>query len=429
MNSFQVVAAVIVGAGVGAICHAIVADTPSAPLGMTVATSGHIASPAPVLSAIPVVFSGGEPSSPPDARPAASPVLRQEAALQPDQYYVSFGDYPVPPVLAAKRDLSYLAYYPYAEIPPDVRPADLVLASLRNHSAGTPVEEIKRAAEAFGLDFSFMKAVARIESGFDPTQRTGSYIGLFQLSRYEFALYGSGDITNARDNAVAAAYKFITEATLFELDTHRNPTFSDLYLIHQQGWQGAAEHVAHPERIAWRSMCATDEGKEKGEAWCKRAIWQNTLPAVKLAFKSVDNLTSGDFVAMWRERVDSLYARYAAMPPPDARIAKPRDATADSAGLRVARSHDSKSHGQKSRDAKAHGEKSRMAKSRDEKTRTAKAEKSHAGKAHYDESRAGRSRVAKLQDAKSHVTKSHAVESPAAQKTHDTKSRRHSGSA
>ncbi len=51
----------------------------------------------------------------------------------------------------------------------------------------TPVEEIKRASDAFGLDFNFMKTVAKIESDFEPKQRTGSYIGLFQLSNYEFA--------------------------------------------------------------------------------------------------------------------------------------------------------------------------------------------------------------------------------------------------
>ena len=94
------------------------------------------------------------------------------------------------------------------------------------------------------------------------------------------------------------------------MDTHKRPTFSDLYLIHQQGWQGAAEHVAHPERIAWQSMCATDEGREKGERWCKRAIWGNTLPDIKKAWKSVEKLTSAAFVTMWRERVDHLYARY-----------------------------------------------------------------------------------------------------------------------
>ena len=209
-----------------------------------------------------------------------------------------------------KPDLTYLAYYVYSELAPERKPADIVLDSLRDVPAGTPVEEIKRAADAFGLDFSFMRAVAKIESDFDPRQRTGSYIGLFQLNNYEFTKYGSGQITSARDNAIAAAYKFVTEATLFEMDTHKRPTFSDLYLIHQQGWQGAAEHVAHPERIAWKSMCATDEGREKGERWCKRAIWGNTLPDIKKAWKSVEKLTSSAFVSMWQERVDHLYARY-----------------------------------------------------------------------------------------------------------------------
>ena len=213
---------------------------------------------------------------------------------------------------APTQNLTYVAYYVYSELPPEKRPADIVLDSLKSVPQGSVTEEIKRAADAFGLDFNFMKTVAKIESDFDPKNRTGQYIGLFQLSKQEFAKYGSGEITNARDNAVAAAYKFVNEATLFELDTHRNPSPSDLYLIHQQGWQGASEHVLHPERTAWQSMCATDEGKEKGERWCKRAIWGNTLPAIKRVWKSVDNMSSAAFVQMWRERVDSLYARYAA---------------------------------------------------------------------------------------------------------------------
>ena len=149
-----------------------------------------------------------------------------------------------------------------------------------------------------------------IESDFDPKQRTGSYVGLFQLSNNEFAKYGSGDILNARDNAIAAAYKFATAATLFELNTHKNATISDLYLIHQQGTQGAAQQVNHPDSIAWKSMCATDEGKQKGEKWCKRAIWGNTLPEIKHVWRTVDNLTSGAFVKMWQQQVDRYYTRY-----------------------------------------------------------------------------------------------------------------------
>jgi hypothetical protein len=206
--------------------------------------------------------------------------------------------------------LSYLADYAYSEVPPDKKPADTVLDALKDIPIGKPIEEIKRASEAFGLDFNFMRAVAKIESDFDPKQRTGSYIGLFQLSKGEFALYGSGDILSARDNSVAAAYKFANAAILFELNTHKKATFSDLYLIHQQGTSGAEEHVNHPDRIAWRSMCATDEGREKGEKWCKRAIWENTLPEIKHIWKSVDNLTSGTFVKMWQEQVKHFYTRY-----------------------------------------------------------------------------------------------------------------------
>jgi len=211
-----------------------------------------------------------------------------------------------------KGELSYLKYYVYSESPPPEKPAKIALAALRDVPLGTPVQEIERAAEAFGVDVNFMKAVAKIESDFNPRERTGSYIGLFQLSKSEFSEYGSGDILNPRDNAMGAAYKFLTEAALFEVITHKKPTFPDLYLIHQQGWEGAAEHVSHPQQIAWKSMCATQEGLAKGERWCKRAIWGNTLPAVKREWKSVDRLTSGAFVAMWRDRVDTLYARYPA---------------------------------------------------------------------------------------------------------------------
>ena len=238
---------------------------------------------------------------------AAIAALRQ-AMVMPSTGDLPSAPPPSPPI--AEKDLSYLADYAYSEVPPDEKPADVVRELLEDIPLGTPVDEIKLASDAFGLDVTFMKAVARIESDFDPTQRTGSYIGLFQLSHYEFAMYGSGDIVSPRDNAIAAAYKFATASALFEIDTHIKPTLFDLYLIHQQGWQGAAEHISHPERIAWQSMCATDEGHEKGEKWCKRAIWQNTLPDIKRAYKSVDNLTSGAFSDMWRQRLAMFYARY-----------------------------------------------------------------------------------------------------------------------
>jgi hypothetical protein len=241
------------------------------------------------------------------------PMAPQEVAYVPDQTgslgqqaTVRLADEP-----GQKPDLGLLTDYAYSEVPPDEKPSDTILNSMKVIPEGTPVEEIKRISEALGLDFTFMKTVAKIESDFDPKQRTGSYIGLYQLSNYEFARYGSGNILDARDNAVAGAYKILIEAALFEMQSHKKPTLYDLYLIHQQGIQGAAEHVSHSDRVAWESMCATEEGRQKGETWCKRAIWGNTLPAVKKAWKTVDKLTSGAFVAMWHDRMDMFYSRYA----------------------------------------------------------------------------------------------------------------------
>jgi hypothetical protein len=289
---------------------AVSAETPDAPA-LSAAVPAASAGPGTELGSVPGAGSG--PSLMAQAETGHDSVKTKSVDLGHDDVVR-----PVPTTRNAAnpapvtQDFRYLIYYVWSELPPAEKPADIVLRSLKDTPVGTPVEEIKRASDAFGLDFNFMKAVARIESGFDPKQHTGSYIGLFQLSKYEFNKFGSGQILDSRDNAIAAAYKFITEGILFEWVTQKKPTLSDLYLIHQQGWEGAAEHISQPDRIAWKSMCATGEGREKGEKWCKRAIWRNTLPAVKGAWKSVDKLTSGTFVGMWRERVALFYSKYTA---------------------------------------------------------------------------------------------------------------------
>jgi hypothetical protein len=118
----------------------------------------------------------------PAAYPGSSVVINHSSpndstrvpAEQADNYIsvkTKSEDYP----LRGQPDLSYLAFYPYAELPPARKPADVVLDSLSEVPIGTPLEEIKRASDAFALDFDFMKTVAKIESDFNPKQRTGSY--------------------------------------------------------------------------------------------------------------------------------------------------------------------------------------------------------------------------------------------------------------
>jgi hypothetical protein len=170
--------------------------------------------------------------------------------------------------------------------------------------------EIEQAAMLFDVDVGMMKAFAKIESGYDPKARTGKYKCLFQLSDWEFAKYWQGDIYDIRDCSIAAARKFATEAAEFEKDVGRRATAAEIYCIHQQGYQGCAFHYAAPHQLAWKNMYLTSEGQEKGEAWARKAIWGNVPSDLKNEIKGgVEALTSGQFIALWTERVDRFMAR------------------------------------------------------------------------------------------------------------------------
>jgi predicted GIY-YIG superfamily endonuclease len=161
-----------------------------------------------------------------------------------------------------------------------------------------PRDEIRQAASLYGLDLAMMISIAKVESDFNPRVRTGSYKGLFQLSDYEFNKYGDGSIWDARDNARAAAHMFLIQAEKFRWALGHYPDYAERYMVHQQGIQGAIEHYTHPERVAWQSMCATDEGVLKGENWCKKCIWGNLLPQWKDAFgERIDHLANRFSVA------------------------------------------------------------------------------------------------------------------------------------
>jgi len=174
----------------------------------------------------------------------------------------------------------------------------------------SPRDEIREAASLYGLDVAMMMSIAKVESNFNPGARTGSYKGLFQLSDYEFNKYGEGSIWDARDNARAAAHMLLVQAEKFRSALGHHPDYAERYMVHQQGIQGAIEHYTHPERVAWQSMCATDEGVLKGEQWCRRCIWRNLSPQWKQKFGSVEKISSGDFVNLWTGRIEQLANRF-----------------------------------------------------------------------------------------------------------------------
>jgi hypothetical protein len=226
----------------------------------------------------------------------------QLAALNPEARLLDESDQP-----ASK------GYIMYANSPmnwkPVALPNEITAAAHAPHNNNIRAE-IEQAAMLFNVDMRMMKAFARIESGYNPRAKTGSYKCLFQLSNEEFAKYWQGDIYDIRDCSIAAARKFATEAAEFEKDVGRKATAAELYCIHQQGYQGCAFHYAAPQQLAWKNMYLTSEGQEKGKAWARKAIWGNVPWDLKNKFKGgVEALTSGQFIALWTERVNRFMAR------------------------------------------------------------------------------------------------------------------------
>jgi hypothetical protein len=150
----------------------------------------------------------------------------QVAALNPDVRLPDESDQP-----ASK------GYIMYANLPTDWTPVPLPdgISSASTPHTNNIRAEIEQAAKLFDVDIQMMKAFARIESGYNPKAKTGSYKCLFQLSNSEFAKYWHGDIYDIHDCSIAAARKFATEAAQFEKDVGREATPAELYCIHQQG--------------------------------------------------------------------------------------------------------------------------------------------------------------------------------------------------
>lgn len=163
---------------------------------------------------------------------------------------------------------------------------------------------IDKYAKQMGVDPSVAKTIASIESGGRPGARTGSYSGVYQLSASEFEKHGGGDILNAEDNVRAGLATLRAKSDAFERKFGRSPDATEIYLMHQQGEAGAANHYSNPNGVAWENMFRTGEGRQKGERWAKAAIWGNIPDQIKAQFPGgVDTVTSQDFINIWRSKV------------------------------------------------------------------------------------------------------------------------------
>lgn len=191
---------------------------------------------------------------------------------------------------------------------------------------------IANAALRTGLDPGMIRAFVAIESGGRPNARTGSYRGALQLGADEWAKYGrqGGDIYNADDNILAGAAKLKDEMGAFKRQYGRDPSPTDLYMMHQQGQAGYGAHLSNPDAVAWQNVRPyyTDEaararGFKDGDAYARAAIWGNVPADVRAQYPGgVESLTSRQFVDLWNNKVNrfgtqSGPVQYAAATKPD----------------------------------------------------------------------------------------------------------------
>jgi hypothetical protein len=111
----------------------------------------------------------------------------------------------------------------------------------RSYDSGstTTDQAIVDAARAHHLDPNLMRSIASIESGMNPGSNANAktqYKGLYQIGHDEWRRFGGeGNIYNAHDNAMAAARMFDENRSQFRKRFNRDPTDTELYLMHQQG--------------------------------------------------------------------------------------------------------------------------------------------------------------------------------------------------
>ncbi len=160
-------------------------------------------------------------------------------------------------------------------------------------SAGAPSDLLARTAAEYGLDPKTFTRIAQIESGGNPNAVTGSYRGLFQLRDGSF---------DPMENARAAGAKLAEESRAFAAQYGRPPAPYELYMVHQQGAGGYAAHAANPDAPAWQNMGGTAEGRQKGPGWARQAIWGNVPTQFRAQFGDVNNITSRQFLDMWRRK-------------------------------------------------------------------------------------------------------------------------------
>ena len=219
------------------------------------------------------------------------------------------GQMPRPRSGTKRRTTNDHLHYAYSGVTPAGKPADAVLQALKDIPEGTPAEEVRRAARISGPTSCSWKRWSRSDQFRSqaahrllcrPVSAQQLRIRSIRFRRHHrrarqrhcrcLQIRGGRDPVRAGDAPEGDA----------------GLPLSDPSAGHSRRCR--ARRPSGTCRPAKGSMCATEEGRKKGERWCKRAIWQITLPDVKRTADGGTLFTSAAFVAMWAIRRRSISA-------------------------------------------------------------------------------------------------------------------------
>lgn len=156
--------------------------------------------------------------------------------------------------------------------------------------------DIAAAAQRYGVPLSYMRNVARVESGGDPNASNGTAGGLFQFTNGTAKRYGLSDKFDPAANADAAARLARDNYQGLSSALGRPPTDGELYLAHQQGLGGATKMLTNPNAPAVNAVgsgAITSNGGSAGMTGGDYAsMWSNKLSGT--GGSAPVSLTAGD---------------------------------------------------------------------------------------------------------------------------------------
>ena len=110
---------------------------------------------------------------------------------------------------------------------------------------------IRDAAARYGVDPEYALRTAQIESSLNPAAHNASgAAGLYQFIPSTWAMYGRGNPNDPAASADAAMRFARDNSRRFQRVFGRAPTAGEMYLMHQQGAEGATKLLQNPNAPA-----------------------------------------------------------------------------------------------------------------------------------------------------------------------------------